>query len=295
MSASGGKLRAEETFMGIRFYGIDPDNPGGACPAVFRDEATGDFLFQGKTVADPVIRAKITAHSPILEDEAIVRLPARMAAVVLLKGSAAPAYRALSKGMSGTDVHQLNGELVALGYATRAQLNPHSRTFGAATAHALKKLQAHVGVKETGKLDLGQAVFLPRGTVRITKVNATYGGPAAPGTPMLQAGSTTRRVTVALDASGQSQVKVGDKVTITLPNGRTTPGKVSSVGTVAKKASSGSTINVTITAVKGWAVIIPPLAWGGGFGAAMAIGAIAGLLPALRAARMPPTEALRAG
>ncbi|MFB4267825.1 ABC transporter permease [Nonomuraea sp. GTA35] len=45
--------------------------------------------------------------------------------------------------------------------------------------------------------------------------------------------------------------------------------------------------------VKGWATVVPPLAWGGGLGAAVAIGAIAGLLPALRAARMQPTEALR--
>jgi putative ABC transport system permease protein len=45
--------------------------------------------------------------------------------------------------------------------------------------------------------------------------------------------------------------------------------------------------------VKGWATVVPTLAWGGGLGAAVAIGAIAGLLPALRAARMQPTEALR--
>jgi putative ABC transport system permease protein len=44
--------------------------------------------------------------------------------------------------------------------------------------------------------------------------------------------------------------------------------------------------------VKGWSVVVPPLAWGGGFGAALLIGAVAGLLPALRAARMSPTEAL---
>jgi putative ABC transport system permease protein len=44
---------------------------------------------------------------------------------------------------------------------------------------------------------------------------------------------------------------------------------------------------------KDWAVVIPPLAWGGGLAAAIAIGAIAGLLPAVRAARMSPTEALR--
>jgi putative ABC transport system permease protein len=39
-------------------------------------------------------------------------------------------------------------------------------------------------------------------------------------------------------------------------------------------------------------VVIPPLAWAGGLGATIVIGAAAGLLPALRAARMPPTEAL---
>jgi putative ABC transport system permease protein len=43
---------------------------------------------------------------------------------------------------------------------------------------------------------------------------------------------------------------------------------------------------------KGWSIVVPPLAWGGGFSAALLIGAVAGLLPALRAARMSPTEAL---
>jgi putative ABC transport system permease protein len=43
---------------------------------------------------------------------------------------------------------------------------------------------------------------------------------------------------------------------------------------------------------KGWAIVIPPEAWAGGMGAALAIGAIAGLLPAIRASRLSPTEAL---
>jgi putative ABC transport system permease protein len=41
-----------------------------------------------------------------------------------------------------------------------------------------------------------------------------------------------------------------------------------------------------------WATVIPPLAWAGGLASALAIGAVAGLLPAIRAARMSPTEAL---
>jgi putative ABC transport system permease protein len=43
---------------------------------------------------------------------------------------------------------------------------------------------------------------------------------------------------------------------------------------------------------RGWAVVIPALAWGGGFGAALLIGVAAGLVPAMRAARLSPTEAL---
>ncbi len=44
---------------------------------------------------------------------------------------------------------------------------------------------------------------------------------------------------------------------------------------------------------KGWDILIPTLAWAGGLAAALGIGAVAGLYPAVRAARMSPTEALR--
>jgi len=58
----------------------------------------------------------------------------------------------------------------------------------------------------------------------------------------------------------------------------------------------GVGLGVLATAVyasaKGWTLVIPAVAWTGGLGSALLIGAIAGLLPALRAARMSPTEAL---
>jgi len=44
---------------------------------------------------------------------------------------------------------------------------------------------------------------------------------------------------------------------------------------------------------KNWAVVIPAQAWSGGIAAAILIGALAGLTPAVRASRMPPTVALR--
>ena len=43
---------------------------------------------------------------------------------------------------------------------------------------------------------------------------------------------------------------------------------------------------------RGEAVVIPPQAWAGGLAATVIIGALAGLLPAIRAARLSPTQAL---
>jgi hypothetical protein len=94
--------------------------------------------------------------------------------VLLLCGST-PAYRSLSRGDSGSDVTELNANLVDLGYATRAQLDPSSDSFSSETAAALEKLQSKLGQDRTGSLDLGQAVFLPE-SVRIAKVTGELGG-----------------------------------------------------------------------------------------------------------------------
>src|SRR3954452_13199916 len=60
---------------------------------------------------------------------------------------------------------------------------------------------------------------------------------------------------------------------------------------------AGVLAGVVATAVyagaKSWAVVIPAEAWAGGIASAILIGAFAGLMPAVRASRMPPTVALR--
>ena len=59
----------------------------------------------------------------------------------------------------------------------------------------------------------------------------------------------------------------------------------------------GVLLGVAVTAawatIQGWGVLIPPVAIIGGIVAALLIGAVAGLYPAMRAARVSPTEALR--
>jgi len=58
----------------------------------------------------------------------------------------------------------------------------------------------------------------------------------------------------------------------------------------------GVAVGATATAIyahtKHWAAVIPAQAWAGGIAASIIVGALAGLVPALRAARLSPTQAL---
>ncbi len=151
--------------------------------------------------------------------------------VVLLYGGTT-VWRAFAAGMSpGRDVAELNANLRALGDAA-----PFGNAFTAGTGAAIREFQSAHGVAPTGQLLLGSVVFEP-GAVRVTSVTPTAGAAVQPG-PVLAVSSTRRVVSIALDASQQTSVKVGDPVAITLPDNSTTPGHVSVVGTVATTPSS---------------------------------------------------------
>jgi len=60
----------------------------------------------------------------------------------------------------------------------------------------------------------------------------------------------------------------------------------------AAGVTAGTAATATYAAAKHWTIVIPTSAWAGGLGVTILIGTIAGLLPAPRASRMSPTEAL---
>jgi hypothetical protein len=107
---SGASVQADATAAGeatteLRFYGIDPDTGGDHCPAVFVDEQTGDFVFQGWRVDDPQTLTEIARHSPIADGESVVRLPTRMKSIILeaLNDAGSPPGRRSDRGHDDAD------------------------------------------------------------------------------------------------------------------------------------------------------------------------------------------------
>jgi hypothetical protein len=165
--------------------------------------------------------------------------------VVLLYGTV-PDWRPLDEGVTGADVTQLNHDLVTLGDAGSAEISALGWDyFSAQTAAGVAKLQSALGISSpSGSLPRGQVVFEPE-ALRVSQVMGSLGGPASG--PVLAATSDRHVVTIPLNAAMQSQVAAGDKVTVTLPDGSSTPGTVSSVGTVASGSGSNATIPVMVT------------------------------------------------
>jgi peptidoglycan hydrolase-like protein with peptidoglycan-binding domain len=173
--------------------------------------------------------------------------------VVLFFGSQ-PAWRPLAEGVSdGHDVRQLEQNLRAIGYDDGHEMTIDEE-FDASTAAAVERWQEDVGLEETGRVELGDIVFLPSAR-RIGSLAGSLGGRAQPGQPVMATFSTARLVTAEIDASEQEDIAVGDKVVIDLLNGTTTTGTISEVGKVAavsgdeaseEQPASGSTTS-TIT------------------------------------------------
>jgi peptidoglycan hydrolase-like protein with peptidoglycan-binding domain len=165
--------------------------------------------------------------------------------VVLLYG-ALPAYRALSPGTKGVDVKQFEQNLYALGYRGFTV----DKTYSSTTAGVVKKWQGRLGLPKTGTVELGRVIYAT-GAVRVDTLKAAVGDAAQPGQSLLTYTGTARVITVELDVSDQRLAVRAAAVSVTLPNGKTTSGKITKTTTVIKPAEgqnpATTKIQVTVT------------------------------------------------
>lgn len=148
---------------------------------------------------------------------------------VLLCYGSRPVWRTLAPGVpDGADVAQLKQNLVALGYG-RLTVDNH---FDAATYQAIRRWQAHVGTPVTGALGPADIVYAA-GPIRVATVQATLGDRAQPGT-LIQATGTAQIVNLAVPVVQEYLARVGDRVSVILPDGTTTvPGTITAISATA--------------------------------------------------------------
>ncbi len=151
-------------------------------------------------------------------------------AIPLLYGDV-PLYRPLATGSNGSDVAELERNLVALGYADRDDLTVDAH-YTDYTAAAVRRWQAALGVARTGRIAPGDAVVTP-GPIRITGTRASVGQPAAPGQVVATATGTTRNVQVDLELADRSYAHTGERVSVELPSGQELSGRITDIGSVA--------------------------------------------------------------
>jgi peptidoglycan hydrolase-like protein with peptidoglycan-binding domain len=222
---------------------------------VSRQQLSGTLTYSGSyTVvnqAGPGVFTSLPAPGAVLtRGQVVYRVDGRP--IPLFYGDT-PEWRQLSAGVAdGADSYELQANLIALGVAP--SVLRADNTFDWFTAQAVRSWQASLGLPQTGIVRPGDVVYMP-GAIRVTAVEPAVGMFAQPGQPVLQATSTQHTVIVQLNVALESLVKVGNAVTVSLPDGKTTAaGTVSAIGTVATAPSSGNqngppqeaTVTVTI-------------------------------------------------
>ncbi|MFI0417108.1 hypothetical protein C1I98_12705 [Spongiactinospora gelatinilytica] len=69
--------------MALKFLGKDPGSDVDDCPSVWVDETDGSIVIQGREVQDAETRVLMTSLNPLAEGERVVRIPFRMAPLLL--------------------------------------------------------------------------------------------------------------------------------------------------------------------------------------------------------------------
>lgn len=166
---------------------------------------------------------------------------------------AAPAFRAMREGDTGTDVAQLQSNLVALGFGSSPVLRTDG-TFDPATAAAVAAWQQSRRVAATGVVRLGDVVFLPS-VGQVASVALAPGAAAVAASPAIELASAERIAAFDVAPGLAGALHVRDAIRLTLPGGREATGRVATVAAVATAAgspgtpgSTGAQLSVRVTA-----------------------------------------------
>ncbi|MFG1605122.1 peptidoglycan-binding protein [Actinoplanes sp. NPDC049265] len=163
--------------------------------------------------------------------------------VVLLYG-VLPMYRELRPGVEGPDVALLERNLRGLGYAGFTVDDEYTDL----TGQAVRRWQEDLGREKTGVVDPSWVVVAD-GAIRVAGRPVRLGAPAT-GEVLSYTGAESV-VTVKLDADKAGWAQPGVKVTVTLPNGKDTPGTVASIGTKAEPKDKGEAPTIPVTVALG--------------------------------------------
>jgi hypothetical protein len=158
--------------------------------------------------------------------------------------------------LQGADVTVVADNLMALGYRIGEQPSSAATegdVYTTALADAVAKWQKAVGMQPTGTLGPNQIVVYP-GAVRVNGLTGQLGDAAT--RAVMSVTPTDKVITVPVAATDMGGITAGATVSITLPDGRQTPGTVASISQNIQPtnqqdpngASTPPTVNVTISA-----------------------------------------------
>ncbi len=158
------------------------------------------------------------------------------APVVVMWGDK-PAWRPMAEAVpDGLDVKQFESNLVLFGF--NSDDLEIDEEFTEATTTLVEEWQADLGIEETGIVELGRVIFIPR-ELRIADVLVDVGATVAPGVPVLATSANRQEIQLWLDADRQDLLEVGDSVGLELPDESTTTGFVADIADVVTTVVEG--------------------------------------------------------
>ena len=214
---------------------------------VDREDVAGTLSYAGERTIGAAARGTLTRVRPegstVARGQSLYSIDAKATAYVMY--GQVPMYRTLQAGVeNGSDVAQLERNLVALGYDPYGAIDVDTH-WDAATTAAVLRWQKDRGMQRDGIVEAGDVVFSD-GPLRVGEHEAAVGDAVGAGAPVTAVSSRRRVVVARLDASRQAQVRRGQGVRVTLPDGSEVSGRVTRVGRVARAGEDGDEATVEL-------------------------------------------------